>query len=732
MQQEQYFEKLAVLAKKELDLYVRYAVRLREDGGIRHIFQTKIFREELENLLEDSFQCMDKKAYEMERSLLSEEWAMFHEEAYQSVKSGIILPFEYLLRRMRLTEFETYCACLALAPELNREFERMYCFLQDDYTMKYPTLDLCLKMFSMDSFVQKKLIRQIFRRKTLLQCIFQAKPQGMESALSWKLKLRKNLIEYTFFYESDLLGQKAEYELWVPTGNELCALNVNRHIADILAQALSEEETVAQATKKAFLLQGAAGSGKRLQIRQAAASQGRTALFFDLRRIGQKTVEQKKDMILDVVVRAVLTRACLCFCHLEALKVRDSWDLSLTDEIFQTAGLFFENIFFTAQTGEWQEENGAGDFQVERFTMRMPALAQRIHLWKEALAGLGIQEEVAIESLSVQFDFTPGMIKEAAACAGKKAAARGPADTALAGIYEACQEKISHRLGERASRVRGVCSWEDLILETEAKELLLQACAQITYRYRVYEEWGFQKKLAYGRGVTMLFAGPPGTGKTMAAQVLAKELNLELYKVDLSGVLSKYIGETQKNLKEIFDEAQKSRSILFFDEADALFGKRVNVTDARDISANAQTAYLLQKMEEYDGVTILATNLLQNFDDAYKRRIKYIIPFVFPQKEHRRALWEKAFPAETPAGEDIDREYLAANFELSGASIKNIALNAAFMAASMQENVEMKHVMASLQQEYKKSGKTLGKEELGEYYIYKKEYLSDGSQHKNL
>ena len=251
------------------------------------------------------------------------------------------------------------------------------------------------------------------------------------------------------------------------------------------------------------------------------------------------------------------------------------------------------------------------------------------------------------------------------------------------------------------------------------KKLLRQACSQISCRCQVYETWGFQNKMAYGRGVSMLFLGPPGTGKTMAAQVIANELHLELYKADLSGVLSKYIGETQKNLKEIFDEVQKSKSILFFDEADVLFSRRVDVTDARDISANAQTAYLLQKMEEYDGITILATNLLQNFDDAYKRRMKYIIRFSLPQKEQRKELWRKVFPREMPLAEDVDMEYLASNFELSGASIKNIALNAAFLAASEGQITGMGQIMYALQQEYQKAGKILGKAELKEYAVYK-------------
>lgn len=342
-------------------------------------------------------------------------------------------------------------------------------------------------------------------------------------------------------------------------------------------------------------------------------------------------------------------------------------------------------------------------------------------LWRTFLAQEGVQaeEENVCDTLAAQFDFTPGVIQEAAKLACREAAVKGEAAVGTAYLYQACQQKISHKLGERASRVNAAYTWDDLVLEEGPKELLRQACGQISYRGKVYEEWGFADKLAYGRGVSLLFAGPPGTGKTMAAQVLARELNLELYKVDLSGVLSKYIGETQKNLREIFDEVKKSRSILFFDEADVLFGKRVDVTDSRDISANAQTAYLLQKMEEYDGITILATNLMQNFDDAYKRRMKYIIRFTFPQKEQRARLWKKVFPSKMPLESDIDIAYLADNFELSGASIKNIALNAAFLAASRQEVTGMAHIMTALQQEYEKSGKILGKADLQEYYVYK-------------
>ncbi len=710
---EQYFTVLIRLVKKELDLYTRYAAGIRDgDGnpgeavGIRHVDASDI-------------RCGrdEHKAYNLERQMLFQEWKQFHQGSYQSVKGGRMLPFAYMLYKLGLTEFEKYCVCLAAAPELDSSFERRYTSLQEDRSFRYPTIDLCIKMFSTDPLVRNNLIHQIFQRKALLECVFQARPAALESELSWKLKLRKDLIDYIFFYDSDLVSRKKEYLLCLPNGEDRQLLNVNQQ-AEILLNRFLERET--EDRMQILILTGAAGTGKRLQVRLAAQAKGRAVFYFDLSKIRQKSAEQQRECVRDAVVRAVLDQAYLCFCHWEALKYEKGWDVALIHDILKDTELFFPAIFLTTETEEQWEECLSFDYRTEIISMRHPTIQQRIQLWKEFLAEQNPDEGLSCETLAAQFDFTPGMIREVVEAAVKKASADGMGTLDAAYIYEACQQKISHRLGERASRVNASYTWDELVLEEEQKELLHQACGQITYRYRVYEEWGFQRKLPYGRGVSMLFAGPPGTGKTMAAQVIARELNLELYKVDLSGVLSKYIGETQKNLRDIFEEVQKSRSILFFDEADALFGKRVNVTDSRDISANAQTAYLLQKIEEYDGITILATNLLQNFDDAYKRRIKYIIQFTFPQEGQRRQLWEKVFPRQMPLSEDIDTEYLASSFELSGAAIKNIAVNAAFMAAAEQQITGMKHIMAALQQEYKKSGKTLGREELKEYYIYKK------------
>ena len=227
----------------------------------------------------------------------------------------------------------------------------------------------------------------------------------------------------------------------------------------------------------------------------------------------------------------------------------------------------------------------------------------------------------------------------------------------------------------------------------------------VQHRHIVYTQWGFEQRLSLGKGLKALFAGPSGTGKTMTAEVLARELGLDLYKIDLSTVVSKYIGETEKNLDRIFRAAQSSNAILFFDEADALFGKRSEVKDAHDRYANIEVAYLLQKIEEYDGFVILATNLILNIDEAFKRRMNYTVEFPFPDERHRELLWHAMFPPETPLGDDLDFPFLARQFALSGGNIKNAALSAAFLAAAEGSVVRMRHLIQAVAREWQKLGK---------------------------
>ena len=280
-------------------------------------------------------------------------------------------------------------------------------------------------------------------------------------------------------------------------------------------------------------------------------------------------------------------------------------------------------------------------------------------------------------------------------------------------LFSAAREQSGRDLEALAQKLEPIYTWKDIVLPEDSLAQLREICQRVAHRHRVLAEWGFDRKLSLGKGVNALFAGPSGTGKTMAAEVIANELGLDLYKIDLSGVVSKYIGETEKNLDRVFRAAENSNAILFFDEADALFGKRSEVRDSHDRYANIEISYLLQKMEEYDGVAVLATNLRQHLDESFIRRLTFTIHFPFPDEASRRCIWARIWPAETPLGEDADPDLLAHRFKLSGGNIKNIALAAAFLAAEAGGPVTMAHLLLATRREYQKMGKALSESELG-------------------
>jgi SpoVK/Ycf46/Vps4 family AAA+-type ATPase len=266
-------------------------------------------------------------------------------------------------------------------------------------------------------------------------------------------------------------------------------------------------------------------------------------------------------------------------------------------------------------------------------------------------------------------------------------------------------------LDDLAQRIEPAASWEDLVLPELQQQIVRDIAAHVRQRCKVYETWGFAARGLRGLGINALFAGSSGTGKTMAAEVLANELRLDLYHIDLSQVVSKYIGETEKNLRRVFDAAEEGGAILLFDEADALFGKRSEVKDSHDRYANIEVSYLLQRMEAYRGLAILTTNMKSALDPAFLRRIRFIVQFPFPDAAQRMEIWRRIFPAGTPT-EGLDMTKLA-RLNVTGGNIRNIALNAAFLAADAQEPVRMTHLLRAARSEYAKLEKSLTDAEIG-------------------
>jgi SpoVK/Ycf46/Vps4 family AAA+-type ATPase len=266
-----------------------------------------------------------------------------------------------------------------------------------------------------------------------------------------------------------------------------------------------------------------------------------------------------------------------------------------------------------------------------------------------------------------------------------------------------CLASTSPRLDTLAQRLEIKASWSDIVLPDEELDLLHQIADQVQHRSIVYDQWGFRQRMNRGMGVSVMFAGESGTGKTMAAEVIANDLQLNLYRIDLSAVVSKYIGETEKNLRKLFDAAEDGGAILFFDEADALFGKRSEVKDSHDRYANIEINYLLQRLEAYRGLAILATNIKSALDASFMRRLRFIVNFSFPGVIERKVMWEKVFPPETPV-EKLDFQKLA-KFNLTGGNIHNIAVNAAFLAAKAGTPVNMDLLMAATKTEFRKMDK---------------------------
>jgi SpoVK/Ycf46/Vps4 family AAA+-type ATPase len=352
---------------------------------------------------------------------------------------------------------------------------------------------------------------------------------------------------------------------------------------------------------------------------------------------------------------------------------------------------------------EWYSDDLFGDGPLFQLQFPLPGSAQRLRLWQQELQSLPIAGDVNIADLANQFAFSPEQIAVAVRTAHHRALWRRETID-QSDLLAASRVHSQHRLGTLATKIRPNATWDDVVLPDKTLRLLRQIANRLRHHATVFEEWGWANGTTRNQGLFALFQGKSGTGKTMSAEIIAHDLGLDLYQVDLSRMVSKYIGETEKNLDQVFTLASRSNAVLFFDEADALFGKRSEVRDSHDRYANMEISYLLQRMERYDGLVILATNLRNNMDDAFTRRIHFVVPFPFPDAASRQHIWRISFPANRPPGSDIDFEFLAANFPLTGGHIRNIVLQAAFLAVDEGESIRMQHLLQATRQEYEKLG----------------------------
>ncbi|NLT95945.1 MAG: AAA family ATPase [Clostridia bacterium] len=625
-----------------------------------------------------------------------------------TLKTDVFLPLKYLCQVFGLNDFEKHCLALSLLVHYDRVYQRIFGYIQDDISLKYPNLDTAIKLFSPRASEQEVLEFVLLFEKRLAKFFFQQADSAPVS-LSLPLQLDKRILDI-------ILGNDEEsfppfLRLFYP-GQALPPLIIQKDIQERM------QNLIKGGGQNIFYFYGPPGSGKRLQIKHLAHKLGRAVIFADVTKLISSDGSWDEINLNKTLREIILYNAVFCLENFKDVTAGNTWDshsvLALLEEIGKEADL----LFVVDDTEEPLPELRAKANWLEvRFNL--PSRREQKELWLEFSREFPLEKGMDVGELANKFQLMPGQIFNALKQAWVQARWQGKEAITKKNLYEACYQQISHNLSEKATLIKARYGFDHLILPPAQKRQLISACNQVRFKHIVYDEWGFEEKLAYGKGLSMLFAGPPGTGKTMAAQVIAGELGLELYKIDLSQVVSKYIGETEKNLKEIFAEGEKSNVILFFDEVDVLMGKRTEQKDAHDKYANLEVAFLLQSMEDYQGISIMATNFLQNIDSAFIRRLNYVIHFPFPDVEHRKKIWQSIFPKKMPlASDDIDYEYLAKQFEITGGNIKNIALVAAFMAAERRETVAMKHILGAVKNELEKQGKVLLKQDFGEYAFY--------------
>jgi AAA+ superfamily predicted ATPase len=585
-----------------------------------------------------------------------------------------------------LSSFDVDLLVVALAPEIDLRYERVYAYLQDDVTRRRPSVDLALSLLC--GSPEEKLARRIHLATHAPLVRFGLVDLVSEGSPAPPLLARPLVVDRQIL--GGLLG--------IDGLDERCAgftsLSWPRRGFDGLPLVLREltERAVDTGMPLRLALHGHAGGG------QAAAEAIASATSAPLVSAGASLLLAEPDAA--EAVRLVFRERWLRWAVLLIDGV-DGFDqrerpleaAALAAELSRDGG-----IVVLAGREAWRAPPvRTGSLGLLAVELRAPDADRRRAVWEEGGARLAAPDLVA---LAERFVLSEAQIREAAA----SALARG-AGASHGAWFAAARAQSAQDLGKLAVKLEPSASWDDLVVPDDVLVQLHELEAWVTHRRRVLDDWGFGRRLSRGRGATALFAGAAGTGKTLAAEVVAGELGLDLYRIDLSGVVSKYIGETEKNLDRIFSAAEGANAVLFFDEADALFGKRSEVNDSHDRYANIEISYLLQKMEAYEGVAILATNLRGNLDQAFVRRLAFIVTFPFPEEDERRRIWEIVWPAETPLADDLDLDGLAAAHRLSGGQIKNAALAAAYLAASNGGVVAREHVEAALRREYEKLGR---------------------------
>jgi hypothetical protein len=615
-----------------------------------------------------------------------------------------------LARRFGLSAAEVDILLLTIAVELEPHYETLYAYLQNDVTRKHPSINLALNLIC-QSEREKLAGRTLFAPSSTLFANrlleMAAEPHDRDPPLLRKfLKMDETIIAFLLDQAPPTIAGTSLVEPRFSSHESEIDPNTHEHLRNLAAYLKGSDRS-----RLAVRLIGQSEPALSSAAEALAQGLGRRLLLVDLLQLGAE-----ESAVANLLRNAVLWRTIVAIKDPEAAAQGGENQIAsqALTLLWNTMGLFNEPILLLGPESSFARI--PANIRVWRLDIQTPGFNLRRQTWKAALSDA--QTTADPSRLADTFRFGGQRIRQTIDVARGLAAVRDPIRSQLGmqDLLDAGRALSSPQVGRFAIRIEPRYNWSDMVLPPEKAQQLHNIAAWMKHRRVVHRDWGFGEKLSRGKGLNVLFTGPSGTGKTMAAEVLAGELSLDLYQIDLSTVVSKYIGETEKNLSAIFREAEQSQALLFFDEADALFGKRTEVKDAHDRYANIEVNYLLQRVEQYEGVVILATNLQQNLDDAFLRRMQEVLEFPYPDGPLRERIWRGHLPKDAPCNKDIDFAFLAQQFKCTGGNIKNIVLSAAFMAAQESKPISMSHLVLATKSEFQKEGKLAVKSDFGPYY----------------
>ncbi|HSJ96579.1 MAG TPA: ATP-binding protein [Myxococcota bacterium] len=624
-------------------------------------------------------------------------------------------PLAELAQRFALSPFEADVALLALAPELSLKYETLYAYLNNDVTRRHVTVDLALRLLRATGVPAERAAlchgAQLFEwgllewldpgdRRPLLAHGFALSPPAALALLGLPVEDRRLPAGMQILSPPDA-GDDDEI---------LCA-SARKAVA-----ALSERHALQSGL---IVCTGAAAAEQLAAARLYAARNGQGVVTLPLSSLaGEAAAAAWPQTRARLRTLAILAGAVpVLYDELDGFPREPAPLLQLARQVRDLVAGGMALVWAVQHDAPWAQ--AVIDLPFVELALPASACEERAAAWHSGLARQGVTADAqTIDILAERFALPSSRILTAAETAARLA--RDRAMDLPAALWSAARRHSGQALAQLANRVTKPHTWQQLVLPEATLRQVREVASAIAQRERVYRRWRMAERTGSTHGLMALFAGASGTGKTMTAAVIANDLGVDLYRIDLASVVSKYIGETEKNLERIFQAARHSNAILFFDEADALLGKRSEVKDAHDRYANIEVAYLLQKMEEHDGVAILASNMARNLDQAFARRMHYVVEFPRPDGELRERLWRGMFPQQAPLAPDVDFAFLAGQFDTSGGDIQAIALDAAFLASAEGDAIGMAHVVKAMARHQLKQGNPGGMSGFKQYHAMAK------------